>query len=69
MTTPTKPSKGDKINRLKAILATMDVPEARTVPFAQNWRWLQRNLCIQNAGHTNYLEAKALLVELLTQAD
>ena len=53
-------------NKLRQALQSMDVPSGRTTYFSQhNFRWLQRNLAINNADHPKLNEALALVKFLI----
>jgi hypothetical protein len=54
------------VDRLQEILNTMDVPEGRK----ENWKWLMRNLGINNRTHPDLDEAMNLIVlrELIDKA-
>jgi hypothetical protein len=52
--------------RLKEILATMDIPEMRQdINNESNLRWLQRNLAIRNGAHAEAGEALLIIRDLL----
>lgn len=52
--------------RLKDILATMDIPEMRRdINLEMNLRWLQRNLAVNNGAHPEAGEALLIIRDLL----
>ena len=52
--------------RLKDILATMDIPEMRRdINLEMNLRWLQRNLAVNNGAHPDAGEALLIIRDLL----
>ena len=53
-------------DRLKEILATMDIPQMRSdITQTQNLRWLQRNLQVRNGAHPNTGEALLIIRDIL----
>ena len=53
-------------DRLKEILATMDIPQMRSdITQTQNLRWLQRNLQVRNGTHPNTGEALLIIRDIL----
>ena len=52
--------------RLRDILATMDIPEMRRdINLEMNLRWLQRNLAVNNGAHPEAGEALLIIRDLL----
>ena len=49
--------------RLLEILATMELPEARLQ--RRDWRWMMRNISVNNQGHPDLKEAVQLLREAI----
>ena len=50
--------------RLLEILATMNIPEERLT--RRDWKWMMRNISIQNREHPELKEAVKLLREAIT---
>lgn len=53
--------------RLKQILATMDIPENRREINFGNLSWMTRNLVIRNRNHPNFEEAYDLVRKLFKE--
>ena len=51
--------------RLKQILDTMDIPEARKSLSVHNLKWLTRNIDVRNKDHADIKEAWTLILALL----
>lgn len=49
-----------KLEKLRTILSTMDIPQGRMA----DHRWILRNLAVRNREHPNFSEAIGLLKEL-----
>ena len=49
--------------RLLEILATMEIPEMRMT--RRDWRWMMRNMAINNGEHPDLREAVRLLKEAI----
>ena len=50
--------------RLLEILATMEIPEMRMT--RRDWRWMMRNMSINNGDHPDLKEAVQLLKEAVS---
>tara|TARA_R110000796_G_scaffold194971_1_gene311364 strand:+ start:492 stop:692 length:201 start_codon:yes stop_codon:yes gene_type:complete len=53
--------------RLLEILATMDIPEMRLT--RRDWRWMMRNISVNNQEHPELKEAVQLLREAIKVDD
>ena len=61
-------TKEEKLNKLKELLATMDVPDnriRRNLFKTSSIRWLNRNLRIRNNEHPQLTEALELIKSLM----
>jgi hypothetical protein len=54
--------------RLKELLATMNIPQMRRdISSEANLRWLVRNIAIKNGGNPNIKEALVLIERLINK--
>ena len=53
--------------RLLEILATMELPEMRLA--RRDWKWMMRNISVNNREHPELSEAVKLLREAITDDD
>ena len=61
-------NKEEKLNKLKELLATMDVPDnriRRNLFKTSSIRWLNRNLRIRNGEHPQLVEALELIKSIM----
>ena len=53
--------------RLLEILATMEIPEMRMT--RRDWRWMMRNIAVNNGEHPDLREAVTLMKEAIKVDD